>query len=123
MRYRVLVILPVLAVLLLAACSPGVETAAPAEVPSEAQETVSSPAQVETEAEMKPTDAQAVTATEAPPEADAPPTEVPPTAEAAVVEDASAPACTSKTGLAATDPASVSLASGEVQLIEFFAFW
>lgn len=41
--------------------------------------------------------------------------------KAEVVEEQILP--TPRTGLESTDPATVSLASGEIQLIEVFAFW
>jgi outer membrane biosynthesis protein TonB len=41
--------------------------------------------------------------------------------EAPTTEQAAAPPV--KQGLEATDPSTVQLASGEVQLVEFFAFW
>lgn len=41
----------------------------------------------------------------------------------AVGSDEPQPLATIRTELAATDPAGVSLASGRVQLVEFFAFW
>lgn len=46
--------------------------------------------------------------------------EVDPT-QAEVVEEQILP--TPRTGLSSTDPATVNLASGEIQLVEAFAFW
>jgi len=42
--------------------------------------------------------------------------------ELVVVEETEDPPAT-KTGLASTDPATVNLASGSIQLVELFAFW
>ena len=42
---------------------------------------------------------------------------------AAETEASSQPMVTVRQELGATDPAGVSLASGKVQLVEFFAFW
>jgi glucose/arabinose dehydrogenase len=99
MKTRSILILGLLTVFALAACAPA---AAPA------PEQAAPPSLQETEPPAAPTEAQPA------------PTEVPPTEAPADVPQAVA---TSRgPDLEATDPATVSLTSGELQLVEFFRF-
>jgi hypothetical protein len=110
-----------LAALLLAACGP--QAAAPtavASTPSLAPALVSTTAPTAAAAEptvpgAEPAATEPVGApgTEAAPTALAEPTLAPPTATAFVISDEFTP----------TDPATVNLAAGQPQLVEFFAFW
>lgn len=51
------------------------------------------------------------------------PTTQPATEENSVKEEATQKTPTARVGLQATNPETVVLASGEIQLVEFFAFW
>ena len=113
MKIRSLLALGLLTVLLLVSCAPA-DSPAPAEpqAPPQPAEPVveESPAPPPTEAEA------AAVPTEIPP------TEAPPTA-AAAAEPQPEPAFVSRgPDLEATDPATVSLASGDLHLVEFFRF-
>lgn len=95
------------AVLLLTACG----TAAPVEQPAVGgQAPAALPSPIASEAQAEPTSG-----------------ELPDAAEPATSEPATAPEATATVdvspNLRASDPATVNLASGEPQLVEFFAFW
>jgi len=96
----------------LAACTPSVAppTPTPTDAVVEAPTSSSAAEESPTEAEPTPVPTEVVEATE-------PPTEQPPT------EEPKAVATSRGDFLVATDPATVNLASGEPQLIEFFAYW
>ena len=103
MTRKTLFTLGFLAVFILSACTPSVSapTAAPesGEMPVATHVEESAPAQEEAPAE------EGAMATEEP------------------VEEPMAMATSRGSQLAATDPSTVNLTSGEPQLIEFFAFW
>lgn len=110
-----LFLLTLLVVLLLAACSP----TAPAEVPTEPVVPTDAPA--EPAAEAVPTETSGAEPTQTEAMAEDPPAA--PTAAPVVKEEPPAVTCEVASALHATDPSSVQLASGKVQLVEFFAFW
>lgn len=106
--------------LLLAACSQPAGALAPTEAAPPVAMTEPPPAASEAPAATLP-----VLPTEPPAtavEATAPPTETPTTAAVAEPPPADA-GCEYREDLHATDPGEVALASGKVQLVEFFAFW
>lgn len=106
MHRKTLATLGLLTAILLAACTPSAAPPAPTEVVEEAP--ASSGIEVEAPTEAEPTTAPAAVVAEATES----PTEEP------------LPVATSRgDSLIATDPATVNLASGEPQLVEFFAFW
>lgn len=112
MTRKTLLTLGLLAAFMLSACIPN--TSAPAPTPDSGGEPAAAPVQ----------DDPAPVQEEAPTDAPAP-TDVP--TEAAEPEPAAeepvAVATSRGPQLVATDPSTVNLASGEPQLIEFFAFW
>ncbi len=99
--FKVLKIIPVflLVMLVLAACSSSAPVAPPAEAVGEATP-VTDPASSQPVGEASPTEASAD--------------------PAAPVQDVKP---TPRPDLHASDPSTVSLASGQLQLVEFFAFW
>jgi hypothetical protein len=115
-----LALLPVVLALALAACAPNFPTAQPAAAPVDegVTEPVESPTSAEPAASSTPADE---------PGGSVDPTDPPagPTDTAIPVQntEAAAETCPYTPDLHATNPATVSLASGEVQLVEFFAFW
>ncbi len=110
MTRKTILTLGLLVAFLLAACTP--TAPAPPPAPTTAAEPAA-PAQ-----DPAPEAAEPPTAVPAVEEADVPPTESEaPTEEPAVVVTPRG------NDLEATDPSTVNLASGEPQLIEFFAFW
>jgi outer membrane biosynthesis protein TonB len=104
--------------LLLAACSgpaqPAVEGEGTESAATEPAVTAASPAPVETE----PAEATATRELTAPGEVDETTQPAEPTEEPTEM-----PAPTPRTELQATNPREVNLASGELQFVEFFAYW
>lgn len=110
MNRKTLLTLGLLAAFLLAACTPTVSAPAPVPDNGAMDDTAAPPTE-----ESAPVQEEAPTAAPAPTDA---PAEAEPTAEEPV-----AVATSRGAQLVATDPNTVNLASGEPQLIEFFAFW
>ena len=107
MRIRSFIIFSLLAVLLLASCTPAASSP-----PSQAEAPAGSVPQM-TEEPQAPSPTMTVVPTDM---VEAPPTEVP-------MDEAPQAVATSRgPNLEATDPSSVSLASGDLQLVEFFRF-
>lgn len=107
MKLRSILTISVLTVMLLVACAPAVSPATPQpEAPVQpAPNETEPPAQPTLPTEIQPQSAQ---------------TEIPPTE--ALVEAPPVAATSRGPDLESTDPASVSLASGELQLVEFFRY-
>ncbi len=117
-----------MAMLALAACSGGT---VPTSTQAPSAATVAPTAESQPTQAMQPTEtavegqiAQPTAATEPQPTDTAKPAQAPEPTQAPelTAEPTSAP-FTPRTELEATDPATVQLASGNVQLVEFFAFW
>jgi hypothetical protein len=105
----------------LVACSGGTAPAAPAaEEDTERVETQAAEPQ-ENQVTQAPGDAEEPEASTLP-AATAESMPTPPAAPVETEPEQASPAPV-REGLAATDPGTVQLASGEVQLVEFFAFW
>ena len=114
MKLRSILTVGLLAVVLLIGCTP-------AAVPEPTQpEAVTQPAPTENKPEVPPPATATISQPEAAP-TEAPPTQVLPTEVPTEVPQVVA---TSRgPNLEATDPASYSRVSGDLQLVEFFAFW
>ena len=121
MRLNFLKGLPFVLVLLAAACSPAFPTIQPEDASGnrvESQPVLSPDTPEPTEMPVSAPVLESPTDTVSPSEV---PTD---TAEPAAATDAPvAEACPYRPDLHATNPATVNLAAGKVQLVEFFAFW